>query len=142
MDPTRAPGSGTTAGRLRRPTLLRGHRAPRSAGLEDLDAVGRIVSGLAYGVGHDEGGDVYFAMPHFDKYPAILVRLDRVAMPELEELLIEAWLICARKRLVTEYLDAPLRRATMPRPALSTATAACQSPCRSGWGAGCLVAST
>jgi hypothetical protein len=48
--------------------------------------------------------------PHFDKYPAILVRLDRVAMPELEELLIEAWLIRAPKRLVTKYLDAPLRR--------------------------------
>jgi hypothetical protein len=53
-----------------------------------------------------EGGDLYFTTPHFDGYPAILVRLDRMAMPELEKLLVEAWLRRAPKRLVTEYLDA------------------------------------
>jgi hypothetical protein len=57
-----------------------------------------------------EDGEVYFTTPHFDGYPAILVRLDWVAMPELEELLVEAWLSRAPKRLATEYLDAPLRR--------------------------------
>jgi hypothetical protein len=31
--------------------------------------------------------DVYFTTPHFDGYPAILVRLDRIALTELEELL-------------------------------------------------------
>jgi hypothetical protein len=51
---------------------------------------------------------VYFTTPHFDGYPAILVRLDGVAMPELEELLVEAWLSRAPKRLATKYLDAPL----------------------------------
>jgi hypothetical protein len=47
-----------------------------------------------------------FTTPHFDGYPAILVRLNRIAMPELEELLVEAWLTRAPKRLATEYLDA------------------------------------
>jgi hypothetical protein len=49
---------------------------------------------------------VYFTTPHFDGYAAILVRLDRIAVPELEELLIEAWLNRAPKRLATAYLDA------------------------------------
>jgi len=35
--------------------------------------------------------DVYFTIPHFDGYPAILVRLARIALPELEELLVAAW---------------------------------------------------
>ena len=36
--------------------------------------------------------DVYFTTPHFDGYPAILVRLEHIAVAELEELLAEAWL--------------------------------------------------
>ena len=53
-----------------------------------------------------DDGETYFTTPHFDGYPAILVRLDRMALPELEELLVEAWLSRAPKRLATEYLDA------------------------------------
>jgi hypothetical protein len=52
-----------------------------------------------------EGGEVYFTTPHFDGYPAILTRLDRMAIPELEELLVEAWLSRAPKRLAKDYLD-------------------------------------
>ena len=52
-----------------------------------------------------DGGDVYFTTPHFDGYAAVLVRLDRIAVPELEELLAEAWLSRAPKRLAAEYLD-------------------------------------
>ena len=52
-----------------------------------------------------EDGDVYFTTPHFEGYPAVLVRLDRAAVPDLEELLAEAWLTRAPKRLATEYLD-------------------------------------
>jgi hypothetical protein len=35
----------------------------------------------------------YFTAPHFDGYPAILVRLDRIAVAELDELTVEAWLV-------------------------------------------------
>jgi len=52
-----------------------------------------------------DDGDVYFTTPHFNGYPAILVRLDRIAVGELEELLVEAWLARAPKRLAAEYLD-------------------------------------
>ncbi len=49
-------------------------------------------------------GDVYFTTPHFDGYPAILVQLDNVSIEELEELVIEAWLTQAPKRLSKEWL--------------------------------------
>jgi hypothetical protein len=51
--------------------------------------------------------DVYFTTPHFNGYPAILVRLDRIAVAELGELIIEAWLARAPKRLAEEYLRLP-----------------------------------
>jgi hypothetical protein len=49
--------------------------------------------------------EVYFTTPHFNGYPAVLVRLDRIADDELEELIVEAWLTRAPKRLAKEYLD-------------------------------------
>jgi hypothetical protein len=48
---------------------------------------------------------VYFTTPHFDGYPAILVRLGRIAGPELAELITEAWLAQAPKRLASEFLS-------------------------------------
>ena len=53
----------------------------------------------------DDSG-VYFTTPHFDGYPAVLVRLDRIGLEELEELIVEAWLSRAPKRLAQTYLDA------------------------------------
>jgi hypothetical protein len=47
---------------------------------------------------------VYFTTPHFDGYPAILVRLEEIGLEDLEELVVEAWLARAPKRLVKEYL--------------------------------------
>jgi hypothetical protein len=47
---------------------------------------------------------VYFTTPHFDGYPAILVRLDRIALEDLEELIVEAWLARAPRRLAQTYL--------------------------------------
>ena len=48
---------------------------------------------------------VYFTTPHFDGYPAVLVRLERIGVDELEELLAEAWLARAPKRLAMAFLD-------------------------------------
>jgi hypothetical protein len=53
----------------------------------------------------DESG-LFFTIPHFNGYPAILVRLDPIGVPELEELIVEAWLDRAPKRLAEQYLDA------------------------------------
>jgi hypothetical protein len=47
---------------------------------------------------------VYFTTPHFDGYPAILVRLERIAIADLEEVITEAWLVRAPKRLADAYL--------------------------------------
>ena len=49
---------------------------------------------------------VFFTTPHFDGYPAVLVLLEEVALDELEELIVEAWLFRAPKRLAKAYLDA------------------------------------
>ena len=49
--------------------------------------------------------EIFFTTSHFDGYPAVLIRLDRIRRPELEEILIEAWLTRAPKRLASTYLD-------------------------------------
>jgi hypothetical protein len=49
--------------------------------------------------------DVFFTTPHFDGYPAILVQLENISVEELTEVIVEAWLAKAPKRLVQEYLD-------------------------------------
>jgi len=49
--------------------------------------------------------DVFFTTPHFDGYAAILVRLDRIAIEDLREVVVEAWLASAPKRLAQGYLD-------------------------------------
>ena len=51
-----------------------------------------------------DASGVYFTTPHFDGYPAILVELDRIAATDLEELVVEAWLARAPKRLAESYL--------------------------------------
>lgn len=48
--------------------------------------------------------EVYFTTPHFDGYPAILVRLDVIGANELEELIVDAWLVRAPKRVAAAYL--------------------------------------
>jgi hypothetical protein len=49
---------------------------------------------------------VFFTTPHFDGYPAILVRLDSIGVEDLDEVIVEAWLARAPKRLVRAYMDA------------------------------------
>ena len=53
---------------------------------------------------------VYFTTPHFDGYPAVLVRLEKVALSELKDVILEAWLARAPSRLATEYLAKRDRR--------------------------------
>ena len=47
-----------------------------------------------------ENPDTYSITPHYQDYPAVLVRLASVEPDELEELLIEAWRFVAPKRLI------------------------------------------
>ncbi|MCV7351811.1 MmcQ/YjbR family DNA-binding protein [Mycobacterium parmense] len=71
----------------------------------DGDILGVRVSdeGVKFALIADEP-TVYFTTPHFDGYPAVLVRLARIAARDLEELITEAWLTQAPKKLVQEFL--------------------------------------
>jgi hypothetical protein len=51
---------------------------------------------------------VFFTTPHFDGYAAVLVRLDKIAVDELEEVIVEAWLTRAPKRVAKEYIETRL----------------------------------
>jgi hypothetical protein len=51
---------------------------------------------------------VFFTTPHFDGYPAVLVRipqLERLDRDELGDLVAEAWLTRAQKRVAKAWLE-------------------------------------
>jgi hypothetical protein len=52
--------------------------------------------------------EVFFTTAHFDGYPAVLVRLDRITPQDLSELIVEAWLCRAPTRLAKQYIDTNL----------------------------------
>ena len=49
--------------------------------------------------------EIYFTTSHFDGYPAVLIRLERIGRAELEELILEAWIARAPKRVAAAFLD-------------------------------------
>lgn len=69
------------------------------------DILGVRVSdeGIKFALISDEPG-VYFTTPHFDGYPAVLVNLEAIDADDLEELITEAWLTQAPRKLVQEFL--------------------------------------
>lgn len=55
----------------------------------------------------DDPGTPFFTTPHFDGYKGVLVReahLHQLSPDELEEVVVEAWLARAPKRLAKEWL--------------------------------------
>jgi hypothetical protein len=48
--------------------------------------------------------DVFFTIPHFDGWPAVLVRLDAIEVDELTEVITDAWLDRAPKTLRETFL--------------------------------------
>lgn len=75
-----------------------GDRAPRGAIL----AV-RVEHLLAKEARLAAQPDVCFTTPHFDGYPAVLVRLGKIGVGDLKELIVEAWLARAPKSLVRQH---------------------------------------
>ena len=69
----------------------------------DILAVRVSDEGVKFALIADEPG-IYFTTPHFDGYPAVLVKLAEIEVPGLEELITEAWLTQAPKKLVEEFL--------------------------------------
>ncbi|SDL75414.1 MmcQ/YjbR family DNA-binding protein [Microbacterium azadirachtae] len=49
--------------------------------------------------------DVFFTIPHFDGYPAVLLRLDAIAPDHLGEIIADAWLLRAPKAVARRWLD-------------------------------------
>jgi hypothetical protein len=47
---------------------------------------------------------LFFTIPHFDGYPAVLVLLEKIDLEGLDEVIVEAWLARAPKRLAEDYL--------------------------------------
>jgi hypothetical protein len=59
--------------------------------------------GVKFALIADDPG-VYFTTPQFDGYPAVLLRLAKITVPELTELITGAWLVHAPKRLAKAFL--------------------------------------
>ena len=72
-------------------------RVPRS----DVIAV-RVASQADKQLLLDAGGDAYFTEPHYNGFPAVLVRLAAIDVDELEELITDAWRCQAPRALVKD----------------------------------------
>jgi hypothetical protein len=55
-----------------------------------------------------DGSDAFFTTPHFDGYTAILIRLQDISLEDLDEVIVEAWLARAPKRLAKAYVEQSL----------------------------------
>jgi hypothetical protein len=90
-----------------RPLRKSDHDALTALGVEppqgDILGVRVADEGVKFALIADEPA-VYFTTPHFDGYPAVLVQLAAIDERGLRELIVEAWLIQAPKRLVKEFL--------------------------------------
>jgi hypothetical protein len=53
-----------------------------------------------------EHSESCFTTPHFDGYAAVLIQLERISRETLEELIEEAWLAQAPKKLADAYVRA------------------------------------
>jgi len=91
------------------------HRGPRRDAI-DPDTGERLEDVLMFRVADlgvkelmlaDERG-IFFTTPHFDGYPAVLMRIPdigRLDREELEDAVVEAWLTRAQKRVARTWLD-------------------------------------
>ena len=90
------------------------HRGPRKDAV-DPETGDRLTDVLVFRVADlgvkemllSDARGIYFTTPHWNAYPAVLMRipdLDRLDRDELRDRVEEAWLTRARKRLAKEWL--------------------------------------
>ena len=48
--------------------------------------------------------DTFFTIPHFDGYPAVLIKLRTVTRRALKEAVLDGWLACAPPKLANQFL--------------------------------------
>ena len=53
--------------------------------------------------------DVFFTTPHFDGHASVLIRLERISLEDLNEVIVEAWLVRAPQPLAEQYIGTNLR---------------------------------
>jgi hypothetical protein len=58
--------------------------------------------------------EVYFTTPHYDGYPAVLVRLKAATPHELRQLLTASWRFVAPPRILASADPTPPRRPSLP----------------------------
>jgi hypothetical protein len=76
--------------------------------LGDAAPAGEIIGASTADVGEklaliDEDPRAFFTTAHFDNFPAILIALDQVDPDRLREVVTDAWLARAPKRLAAEF---------------------------------------
>ena len=90
-----------------RPLRKSDHEALTELGSEppqgDILGVRVADEGVKFALIADEP-ELYFTTPHFDGYPAVLVKLAKIDELGLRELIVDTWLTQAPKRLVQEFL--------------------------------------
>lgn len=70
----------------------------------------------------EDGDSPFFTIPHFEGWPGLLVRLELIGMPRLQEVITDAWFSVAPVRLAHEFdLELVISGA---RPGLPTAIGA------------------
>ena len=95
--------------------MLAWERPPRRSDLEQLAALGREwPDGVILGIRVDGEvakaailetyPDVFFTIPHFDGFPAVLTRLDVIDEQLLREMITDAWLLRAPKTVAAAWL--------------------------------------
>ena len=106
------PADGSAAWRVRDKLFVweRPLRQKEIAELGDAAPEGPILGARVEDLGAKEAlladqPELYFTTGHFDGYPSVLVRLERIGAEELRELIAEAWLARAPKRLAQDYLE-------------------------------------
>lgn len=71
-----------------------------AAYVEDLDEKDALVT---------EEPDLFFTIEHFTGFRAVLIRLNQIEPGRLEDVITDAWLVRAPKRLAAEFLEGQKR---------------------------------
>jgi hypothetical protein len=77
---------------------------PKQPKVPNPDVLGvRVANGEEKQMLLDADPDVYFTEPHYNGFPAVLVRLAAIDVDELTELIVDAWRCQAPKKLVRDW---------------------------------------
>jgi hypothetical protein len=75
---------------------------PNVTSWDDVRRLTLALPGTSEAPSHD---GLPISTPYFNGYPAVLVRLKQITVADLEEVVVEAWLDRAPRRLAAQYLN-------------------------------------